>query len=380
MRSLLLIFGLLTSLFTHALAAPDLVPAPPQLPATAWYLVDQHSGRVLAQHNPQMRVEPASITKIMTVYVAFHALRNGTISMDDKVLISNNARYKHTEGSRMFVEANSRVSVEDLLQGIIVQSGNDASIALAEHIAGSEEAFTTLMNQHAKSLGMTNTHFVNSTGWPHDGHYTTVEDLAKLTRALISDFPEQYAFFAERRFTHNGIQQSNRNRLLWLDQRVDGVKTGHTETAGYCLVSSAVENDMRLIAVVMGTDSTKQRDSSSRTLLNYGFRFFETFPLHVADKPLTEMRIWKGEQKMLSLGLQEPLYVTVARGKRDEIKAHMNVDSMIMAPARKGQEYGTVNITLGDKELASKPLVALQDVKEGGLWRKLVDNVILLFK
>ena len=380
MRSLLLILGLLTSLFTPAFAAPDLVPAPPQLPATAWFLADQHSGRVLVQHNPQMHVEPASITKIMTAYVAFHALRNDSISMDDKVLISNNARYKHTEGSRMFVEANSRVSVDDLLQGIIVQSGNDASIALAEHIAGSEEAFVTLMNQHAKSLGMTNTHFANSTGWPHDDHYTTVEDLAKLTRALISDFPKQYALFAERRFTHNGIQQSNRNRLLWLDQRVDGVKTGHTESAGYCLVSSATENDMRLIAVVMGTDSTKQRDSSSRTLLNYGFRFFETFPLHVADKPLTEMRIWKGKQKMLSLGLQEPLYVTIARGKRDEIKAHMNVDSMIMAPARKGQEYGTVNVTLGDRELASKPLVALQDVKEGGLWRKLVDNIILLFE
>lgn len=380
MRFLFLILGLLTSLFSPALAAPDLVPAPPQLPATAWLLVDQHSGRVLAEHNSQMRVEPASITKMMTVYVAFHALRNGSISLDDKVLISNNARYKHTEGSRMFVEANSRVSVEDLLQGIIVQSGNDASIALAEHIAGSEEAFTTLMNQHAKSLGMTHTHFANSTGWPHEDHYTTAEDLAKLARALINDFPKKYALFAERHFTHNGIKQPNRNRLLWLDQRVDGIKTGHTQSAGYCLVSSAVDGDMRLIGIVMGTSSESQRDSASRTLLNYGFRFFETFPLREANTPLTEMRIWKGEQKMLSLGLQEPLYVTVARGKRDEIKAHMNVDSMIMAPAKKGQEYGTVNVTLGDKELVSKPLVALQDVKEGGLWRKLVDNIILLFE
>lgn len=381
MRSLFLIFGLLASLFSPLLpAAPDMVPAQPQLPATAWFLMDQHSGQVLAEHNPQARVEPASITKIMTTYVAFDALRNGNISLDDKVLISKNARYKHTTGSRMFVEVNSRVSVEDLLRGIIVQSGNDASIALAEHVAGSEESFVTLMNKYAKNLGMGNTHFTNSTGWPDENHYTTAEDLARLSRALIRDFPKYYGMFAEKRFTHNDISQSNRNRLLWQDERVDGIKTGHTESAGYCLVSSAEEDDMRLIAVVMGTNSENERDSASRTLLNYGFRFYETFLLHDPNKALTEMRIWKAEQDTVPLGLNETLYVTVNRGQRGDVKAHMKVDSMIMAPAKKGQQFGTVNVMLGEKELATAPLVALRDVKEGGLWRKLVDNIKLLFK
>jgi len=380
MRFLLLLVTLATSLISSPLtAAPDLVPAPPQLSASSWLLIDHQSGRVLVEHNSQARVEPASITKIMTSYVAFHALREGSISLDDEVRISENARYKHTDGSRMFVEYNSLVSVEDLLRGIIVQSGNDASIALAEHIAGSEESFVTLMNRHAGILGMDNTHFTNSTGWPDENHYTTAEDLAKLSRAMINEFPEQYAMFAERRFTHNGIQQSNRNRLLWLDQRVDGIKTGHTESAGYCLVSSAVDDNMRLIAVVMGTDGNKQRDDASRKLLTYGFRFFETFPLHDANEPLTEMRIWKGEQEMVPLGLETPLYVTVPRGQRSNVKAHMKVDSMIMAPAQKGQEYGTVNVTLDEEQLVSKPLVALSDVEEGGLWRKLVDNIKLLF-
>lgn len=381
MRFLFLIFTLLASSFSPAIAAaPDLVPAPPQLSASAWILMDHHSGRVLAEHNPHTRVEPASITKMMTVYVAFHALRNGSINMDDEVRISENARYKHTDGSRMFVEYNSLVSVHDLLRGIIVQSGNDASIALAEHIAGSEESFVTLMNRYAKSLGMANTHFMNSTGWPHENHYTTVSDLARLSRAMISEFPEEYAMFSERKFTHNDITQSNRNRLLWLDDRVDGIKTGHTETAGYCLVSSAEnDEDMRLIAVVMGTDGEKQRDSASRKLLNYGFRFYETFPLHEDNKALTEMHIWKGEQQTVPLGLQTPLYITIPRGQRQNVEAHMKVDSMIMAPAKKGQQYGTVNVTLGDQSLVSKPLVALQDVEEGGLWRKLVDSIKLLF-
>jgi D-alanyl-D-alanine carboxypeptidase (penicillin-binding protein 5/6) len=381
MRFLLLIFTLLATSFSPALsAAPDLVPAPPQLPASAWVLMDHHSGRILAEHNPQARVEPASITKIMTTYVAFHALRNGSIAMDDEVRISENARYKHTEGSRMFVEYNSLVSVEDLLRGIIVQSGNDASIALAEHIAGSEESFVTLMNRYAKALGMTDTHFVNSSGWPNENHYTTAADLAKLARALINEFPEQYAIFAERRFTHNEIAQSNRNRLLWLDDRVDGIKTGHTESAGYCLVSSAESGEgMRLIATVMGTEGEKQRDDASRKLLNYGFRFFETFPLHEDNQALTEMRIWKGEQETVPLGLEQPLHITVPRGQRSNVEANMKVDSMIMAPAKKGQQYGTVNVMLGDQSLASKPLVALQDVDEGGLWRKLVDSIKLLF-
>lgn len=380
MRFLTLLVALFAALISTPLAAaPDLVPAPPQLSGTSWLLVDHHSGRVLVDHNARERVEPASITKIMTSYVAFHALRNGSIQLDDEVRISENARYKHTDGSRMFVEYNSLVSVRELLRGIIVQSGNDASIALAEHVAGSEEGFVTLMNRHARALGMENTHFTNSTGWPAENHYTTAEDLAKLSRALINDFPEEYAMFAERRFTHNDIRQPNRNRLLWLDERVDGIKTGHTESAGYCLVSSASNESMRLIAVVMGANGGKPRDEDSRKLLNYGFRFYETFPLHDANEPLTQMRIWKGEQEMVPLGLDAPLYVTIPRGQQSNVKAHMKVDSMIMAPARKGQQYGTVNVTLGEEELENKPLVALRDVEEGGLWRKLVDNIKLLF-
>ncbi len=380
MRYLLLFFSLLAGAANPTLAAPpDLVPAPPRLPASAYILVDHHSGRVLASEQPDARVEPASITKIMTVYVAFHALHNGSIAMDDQVRISKNARYKHTDGSRMFVEVNSLVSVEDLLKGIIVQSGNDASIALAEHIAGSEETFVTLMNRYAETLEMNDTHFANSTGWPDQAHYTTAADLAKLAHALIRDFPDEYKIFAQRRFTHNDIKQDNRNRLLWLDERVDGIKTGHTESAGYCLVSSAVDDGMRLIAIVMGTDSEKARDTSSRKLLNYGFRFYETFPLHAANEPLTEMRIWKGENETVPLGVEERLYVTIPRGQRDQVKAHMKVDSKIMAPAKKGQQYGTVNVMLGDKQLVTRPLIALQDVEEGGLWRKLVDNIKLMF-
>ncbi|MDZ7803896.1 D-alanyl-D-alanine carboxypeptidase family protein [Thiohalophilus sp.] len=381
MRFVIPAIALLAAVLSPALnAAPDLVPAPPQLPATSWLLIDHDSGRVLVEHEPDARVEPASITKTMTSYVAFHALRNGSINLDDMVRISKNARYKHTDGSRMFVEYNSQVSVEDLLRGVIVQSGNDASIALAEHIAGSEESFVTLMNRHAQALGMDNTHFTNSTGWPDENHYTTTEDLATLSRALINDFPKKYAMFAEKHFTHNEIKQSNRNSLLWLDDRVDGIKTGHTESAGYCLVSSAVNEDMRLIAVVMGADSDNQRDNASRKLLNYGFRFYETFQLHDANEPLTEMRIWKGEQDVVPLGLETPLFVTIPRGQRDDVKANMKVDSMIMAPAKKGQEYGTVNVMLGEEALASKPLVALRDVNEGSIWRKLVDNIKLMFK
>ncbi len=381
MRFVLPVIALLATVLSPALnAAPELVPAPPQLPATSWLLIDHDSGRVLVEHEANARVEPASITKIMTSYVAFHALRNGSINLDDKVRISKNARYKHTDGSRMFVEYNSQVSVEDLLRGIIVQSGNDASIALAEHIAGSEESFVTLMNRHAQALGMDNTHFTNSTGWPDENHYTTAGDLATLSHALINDFPKEYAMFAERRFTHNEIKQSNRNRLLWLDDRVDGIKTGHTESAGYCLVSSAVNEDMRLIAVVMGANGESQRDNASRKLLNYGFRFYETFQLHDANEPLTEMRIWKGEQEVVPLGLERPLHVTIPRGQRRNVKANMKVDSMIMAPAKKGQEYGTVNVMLGEEVLASKPLVALRDVDEGSIWRKLVDNIKLMFK
>jgi D-alanyl-D-alanine carboxypeptidase (penicillin-binding protein 5/6) len=375
---LLRLIPLLLVLAQTATAAPALVPAPPQLAARAWLLTDYHSGVTLAEHNSHARIEPASLTKMMTAYVVLYEMANGSIKPEEKVRISEKAW--RMKGSRMFVEVNSRVSVDELLKGMIIQSGNDASVALAEHVAGSEDAFVELMNQHARSLGMNETRFSNSTGWPNPEHYTTVHDLAILARALIRDFPEHYGWYKVKEYTYNNIRQFNRNRLLWLDERVDGIKTGHTESAGYCLVASAKQNDMRLISVVVGTGSEKARANASRKLLNYGFRFYETFLLHKAGEPLKEMRIWKGASETVPLGLEEDLYLTIPRGQRRKIKASMTIDSMLIAPARQGQQYGTVNIMLGEEELASRPLVALQDVPEGGLWRKLVDSIKLMFR
>lgn len=370
--SLLLCFSSLLS------AAPALVPSPPQLKAKAWLMIDYNSNQTLAEHNSTLQIEPASLTKMMTGYVVLRELEKKSISMDDEVLISKKAW--RMKGSLMFIEVNTRVSVEKLLKGMIIQSGNDASVALAEHVAGSEEAFVQLMNQYAQALGMNDTHYVNSTGWPAPKHYTTARDLAILSRALIRDFPEHYSWYKQKIFTYNNIKQNNRNRLLWLDDRVDGIKTGHTESAGYCLVASAVQDNMRLITVVVGTDSDRARSSNSRTLLNYGFRFYETFLLHKANAPLTNMRIWKGDKKELSLGVSENLYLTLPRGQRKKISANMTVKPMLMAPAHTGQQYGTVEVKLAGEDFVSRPLVALEDVPEGGLWRKLVDSIILLFK
>jgi len=368
-------FGLL---FQAALAAPGLVPAPPRLSAKAWLLTDYHSGRVLAEHNADERVEPASLTKMMTAYVVLSEMEKGTIGENDAVLVSEKAW--RMQGSKMFIEVGKRVAVHELLKGMVIQSGNDASVALAEHVAGSEDAFVDLMNLYARRLGLTQTHFANATGWPNPDHYTTARDLARLAAALIRDFPDHYELYKEKEYTWNNIRQFNRNRLLWMDDRIDGVKTGHTESAGYCLVASAAQGDMRLISVVLGTASDNARASASRKLLNYGFRFYETFLLHKADEPLTEMRIWKGEQEMLPLGLAEDLYITIPRGQRKKVKASMTVQQQLVAPARKGQPYGEVTIKLGDEILAEKPLVALQDVPEGNLWRTLVDSVLLMFE
>ena len=315
---------------------------------------------------------------MMTAYVVLHAIADGTISPQDEVLISEKA-WK-MKGSRMFIEVNKRVSVEDLLKGMIIQSGNDASVALAEHVAGSEDGFVQLMNQYAASLGMTGTHYTNSTGWPDKNHYTTAHDLAILSRALIREFPEHYEWYKVKEYTYNDIRQFNRNRLLWLDDRVDGIKTGHTESAGYCLVASAKDKDMRLISVVAGTASDKARATASRKLLNYGFRFYETFLLHAANQPIREMRIWKGEKEMLPLGVADDLYITIPRGQRNKVKANMTVESLLLAPAKKGHQYGTVNIMLGDRKIASRPLIALESVPEGGLWTRMVDTIKLKFQ
>ncbi len=373
----LFILPLLIIFSQLAVAAPNLIPAPPAINAKAYLLLDHNSGRIIAQKNAEQRIEPASLTKLMTAYVVFYEMRNGTINEDELVKISKKAW--RMQGSKMFIEVGKQIPVSKLIKGMIIQSGNDATIALAEHIADTEDDFATIMNRHAENLGMNDTHFVNSTGWPHKEHYTTANDLAILTRNLIREFPEHYALYKIKEYTFNNIRQFNRNRLLWRDDRVDGVKTGHTESAGFCLISSAKKNDMRLISIVLGTKSEQARENTSRKLLNYGFRFYETFPLHASNEPLTTMRIWKGAEKQIQLGLNQPLFVTVPRGSRNKVKAHMKVDAMIEAPVKKGQALGTVNVMLGDEKLVNHKLIALHDVEEGGLWRKLVDNVILMF-
>lgn len=372
------LFFILIASYLPVQVSASLIPAAPKISADAYLLIDHHSGHVLTGQNINDRIEPASMTKLMTAYVVMHEIRSGNIKLEDEVVVSEKAW--RMGGSRMFIEVNSRVRVKELMLGMIVQSGNDASVALAEHVAGSEDSFATLMNKHAEQLGMTSTHFVNSTGWPHKEHYTTTADLAILTRAMIRDFPEHYALYKIKKYTYNNIPQFNRNRLLWLDERVDGVKTGHTDSAGYCLISSALKDDMRLIAVVAGTDSERARENDSRKLLTYGFRFYETFKLHAALDPLTDMRIWKGEKETVPLGLTQSLYITTPRGKRNRIKAHMSVNSTIVAPINKGQEYGQVEVKLGDEVIAQRPLVALENVDEGSFWRRTVDNVKLLFQ
>jgi D-alanyl-D-alanine carboxypeptidase (penicillin-binding protein 5/6) len=309
----------------------------------------------------------------MTAHVVFEELAHGDLKLSDMVHVSEKA-WKQ-EGSRMFIEVNSRVSVEQLLKGLIIQSGNDAAVALAEHIAGSESAFANLMNEHAARLGMTHTHFANATGLPDPRHYTTPRDIAKVTIATIRDYPQYYKIYGEKEFTYNKIRQHNRNNLLWHDPSVDGVKTGHTKSAGYCLVASAKRGDMRLISVVMGTKSMKARISTSQTLLNYGFRFFETHRLYRAGQALTQARIWKGTQETLPVGLAQDLYVTIPRRQYAKLKARSELRSHITAPVAKGTVLGTLIVTLEGREVARAPMVALREMSKGGLWRQAVDTV-----
>jgi len=362
---------------TETQTAAQPIPAAPSVAARAYALMDFHSGDILAQNNADQRMEPASLTKLMTAYAVFKELATGKIKLTDQASISEKAW--RTEGSRTFVKVNTKVGLEDLLKGMIVQSGNDATVALAEHAAGSEESFVALMNQHAKEIGMEHSHFTNSTGLPDPELYVTAADMAKLARALIRDFPEYYKWYSVKEFTYNGITQYNRNKLLWRDTGVDGVKTGHTDAAGYCLIASAKHDDMRLISVVLGTESENSRAKESEQLLNYGFRFYETHALYAAGKPLGTARVWKGVSRDLPLGLSEDLYVTVPRGQYKNLTAALEVDMRIIAPASKGERHGAVKVSLGDKVLATRPLVALQDVAQGGWWRRLVDTVKLWF-
>jgi D-alanyl-D-alanine carboxypeptidase (penicillin-binding protein 5/6) len=279
----------------------------------------------------------------------------------------------------MFVEVGNKIKLEDLLLGLIIQSGNDASIALAEHVAGTEQAFADVMNAQAKRIGMQDSHFVNATGLPDTEHYTTAYDIALLSRTMISEFPEEYKRYSQKEFTFNGIKQYNRNRLLWRDSAVDGIKTGHTEAAGYCLAASALKNDMRLISAVMGTSSDKARTVNTQALLNYGFRYYESHKLYKAGEALATQRMWKGESKSIQLGLEKDLYVTIPRGRYEDLKADMNIDSEIIAPIEQGDQVGVVKVTLKGKDYLEQPLVALNSNPEGGLWRRIVDFFVKLF-
>ncbi len=355
-----------------------LIPAAPSVAASSYILLDFNSGKVLAEKNADLRLAPASLTKIMTVYVIFRELESGHLLLDEKVTISKKAW--QTPGSRMFVEVNKQVSIEDLLQGVIIQSGNDASVALAEHVAGDEATFAAMMNQHAERLGMLSSHFENSMGLPSENHYTTASDLAKLTIAVIKEFPDYYRWDSKKEFTFNNITQPNRNKLLWRDKSVDGVKTGYTEEAGYCMVASAKREEMRLISVVMGTSSANARANESQTLLNYGFRFFETHKLYGAGKALSEARIWKGDSKKLPIGLADDLYVTIPRRHYNDLKAEIKVDKKITAPVKEGAVFGSVNVSLAGDVIADKPLIALKTVNQGSIIDKLYDEAMLMLE
>jgi serine-type D-Ala-D-Ala carboxypeptidase (penicillin-binding protein 5/6) len=353
------------------------IPDPPSLDVKADLLMDPNSDTTLAESNADERVEPASLTKIMTAYVVFRELASGHLSLKDDVLISEKAW--RTGGSKMFVEVGTRVSVEDLIKGMIIQSGNDAAVALAEKVAGSTDTFAELMNANAKRLGMTNSHFVNPDGLPDPNHYTTARDIAKVTAATIREFPQYYAWYAEKEFEFNHIKQPNRNLLLWRDKAVDGVKTGHTKEAGYCLVASAKQDGMRLISVVLGATGIEARAKDSLALLSYGFRFFESHKLYAAGQELQKLRVWTGNITELPVGPAQDVYVTIPRRRYDKLSAHIQKQAEIRAPLAKGTAVGTVVIELSGKEVRRVPLVALQKVVKGGLWARARDSVLQWF-
>jgi D-alanyl-D-alanine carboxypeptidase (penicillin-binding protein 5/6) len=348
-------------------------PAAPALGANSYILLDFNSGRVLVESDPDMPVEPASITKVMTSYVVFTELVAGNIKLEDLVDISEKAW--RTGGSRMFIEPGMEVTLEQLIKGMVIQSGNDASVALAEHLAGTEEAFAGLMNHYAAQLGMSNSNFVNATGLPHEDHYTTARDVALLSVALIADFPDFYQWYSEKEYSFNNIRQHNRNNLLWRDPAVDGLKTGHTQAAGYCLASSAKRDGMRLISVVLGSGSEASRVSESQSLLNYGFRFFETVQLYKAGQELAQGKVWKGEEEQIRLGIRDELFVTIPRGRYDDLDAQVEMRPELIAPIAEGETVGQISIRLEDEELAGRGLVALEAANEAGFFGRTWDGL-----
>lgn len=377
MKRLVLLFSLaLMAVAASAQTRP--VPAPPVIGATSYLMIDGDSGHELASLKPDTPVPPASLTKIMTSYVVFQALKEGQITLEDEVTISEKAW--RMQGSRMFVEVGKRVSVEDLLLGVIVQSGNDASVALAEYVAGSESVFAEMMNQSAQQLGMLSTHFVNATGWPDDDHYSTARDLTTLARAMIREFPDYYAWHSMKEFEWGDIKQPNRNRLLWRDDSFDGLKTGHTEAAGYCLVASAERDGMRVISAVLGTASDKSRIDGSAALINYGFRFFETHLLYKAGEEITRARIWKSANEYTPLGVMEDLYVTVPRGRYDSLESVQNMPAILVAPVAAGQPLAEIKVSLDGNNVVHEQLSALEDNPSGSFWQRTVDSVKLWFE
>lgn len=353
------------------------IPAAPTLSANSYILVDFNSGYVLVESDPDMPVEPASITKVMTSYIVFSELANGNIKLTDTVTVSEAAW--RTGGSRMFIEPSMQPTVEQLIKGMVIQSGNDASVALAEHLAGTEEAFAELMNHYAEQLGMPNSHFTNSTGLPHENHFTTARDVATLSIALIKNFPDFYPWYSEKEFSFNNIRQHNRNNLLWRDPAVDGLKTGHTEAAGYCLAASAMRGGMRLVSVVLGSGSETSRVNESQTLLNYGFRFFETIQLYKSGQELAQGKVWKGEKDQISLGISDELFITIPRGRYDDLDAQVEMRPELIAPIAEGEEVGQISIRIEDVEITSRGLVALESIPEAGFFGRTWDGMSMWF-
>ena len=376
-----LIYFLLLAPFCINISAQSLVPKSPKLNLSSYILIEASTNTVIAEFNSDNQIAPASMTKVMSGYVIADQIATGSISLDDKVLISEKA-WK-TGGSKMFIEAGKRVSVQDLLSGIVIQSGNDATIAMAEYVAGSEEGFVDLMNAYASEMGLTNSLFQNATGFSDPNHFSSAQDLAKLTKALINEFPEHYATYKEREFTFSGIRQLNRNKLLWRDESVDGVKTGHTDSAGFCLISSAQRNDMRLIAVVSGSESEDERLIASQRLLEYGFRFYATQKLVSQETKVTSAKVWGGKTNEVALGSTKDIYLTLPRSEFKNIKANYQFNDNLQAPIEIGQMIGSIEFTSNDRVVLSSPLVAIETVEAKGffgmLWARLVYWITSLF-
>ncbi len=378
MRSILFSLLLLVPSFVHAQQPSLSVPRPPAVAARSYLLFDFNSQQALAAHEPQRRVEPASLTKLMTAYLTFAALKQKVIRPDQTVVVSPQAR--RAEGSRMFIDVGTAVVVEDLLRGMIVQSGNDASIALAETVGGSEEGFTQMMNREAQRLGLKNSHFANATGLSHPQQYSTAQDLALMAAALIRDFPEYYPLYSQKQFRYNNITQPNRNRLLWTDPTVDGVKTGHTENAGYCLISSARRGERRLISVVLGAASEAARASESQKLLNYGFQFYEGVRLYAKEQPVTTLRVWKGSTNEVKGGFNADLNLALPKGSSDRLKASIESLQPLLAPIHAGQKVATLKLSLDGQPYGEFPVVALEEVPLAGIFGRGWDTIRLFFK